>query len=346
MVIVFNLKAIAVALVGVAIFVTTDSIIQAGIGVATTDLTLRYISSYGGVGLFHSKAGGTLFWAVPAWTAGVVIAICGALIPIDFTPRNTVPRVATAPDDRHLIEPPPPPSPMALVRFTSKPDGADVRVDGNTLGVTPLETPLPVGVDAKIEVAKEGFVAYRSELKVPAEDAGVGVTLVHGRTVSIDCEPFGAKVELDGEPIGTCPRELVVPAKRRFVLGAKSPGYQTWTKKMRRPRNGQAILARLKPLPLSKLPLEPEDRDEIRDIREETNAMKRKLAIAGKKLKRLRVKEKQLIERGGSHYDLIQVQNRVPDLEVEIQDLRAQLQNLRVQMEGVRMRAVARLQEP
>jgi hypothetical protein len=97
-----------------------------------------------------------------------------------------------------------------MLKVESKPVGAQVKVDGEVKGVTPLSLPLGAG-------------AHVMEIAAGAEPRVIPITISAGETlaqyvelagtsalgrVSIQSSPAGATVLLDGQPRGTTPLEL------------------------------------------------------------------------------------------------------------------------------------------
>ena len=96
------------------------------------------------------------------------------------------------------------------VRLDSKPEGAQVKIDGQNRGVTPLATSLSPG-------------AHVLELSTGGEPRVIPITINAGETLgqyvelsgapslgrlAISSQPAGATILLDGQPRGTAPTEL------------------------------------------------------------------------------------------------------------------------------------------
>lgn len=96
------------------------------------------------------------------------------------------------------------------VRLDSKPEGAQVKIDGQSAGVTPLSTSLSPG-------------AHVLELSTGGEPRVIPITVTAGETLgqyvelsgvpslgrlSISSQPAGATILLDGQPRGTAPAEV------------------------------------------------------------------------------------------------------------------------------------------
>jgi PEGA domain len=137
------------------------------------------------------------------WAAFVLVTLClasGAVAYLSFrTGKPAEPAVA-----------PPPVVTTGTIVISSRPEGADVLIDGVSRGVTPLRLSLPRG-DYSLELQNSG--ATRT---IPLTVAA-GSTVSHyidlavpvsvGR-LEVASEPSGARVTLDGIPRGTTPLVL------------------------------------------------------------------------------------------------------------------------------------------
>jgi hypothetical protein len=87
-------------------------------------------------------------------------------------------------------EPPPPPA-TVTVRVTSKPAGAEVLIDGEVRGKTPLEVTLPMAEgEVKLEVRRAGYATKEVVFK-PAADQALEVVLVKNKKRARGVGTFG-----------------------------------------------------------------------------------------------------------------------------------------------------------
>ena len=361
--IVFNYWALLPALAGFLTLFSTESFVAAGVTVFGVDLSIRYLtgSSLDGYALIAPNRGGTLFWVIPMWPLGLLMALLLANERFP-TPEEQMARLAplppgaqrtgaparpapsrSRPNDSHLIEPPPPPPPMSVIRVVSRPADAEVEVNGDSAGLTPVSVRAEIGTTAEIKVMKSGYVTAVRRVEVPAEESTVKVKLTSGRSIDIDSEPAAAEIVLNGKTIGITPTDVMVPA-RRFTLELKKKGYRRWRKRMTSVRNGLQINAKLRPLPLGQLPLTDDERAELEALREEMGRAQQELARAQQRFEKAKAGLARAESRG-SHYEKIEFQNRVPDLQLEVSDLRAQVDDYVAQIEGVRIRVIGRLEQ-
>lgn len=113
---------------------------------------------------------------------------------------------------------------VGVATISSRPDGADVRIDGVAQGKTPVKVSLSAGPHAlelqngralrslQLMVEAGATSAYYIDL-APAIGAA-------GSRLEVTSEPAGAQVTLDGTPRGVTPLVLtdVIPGKRRVVI--------------------------------------------------------------------------------------------------------------------------------
>jgi len=117
----------------------------------------------------------------------------------------------------------------AAVHISSTPSGAAVQVDGVTAGNTPLDTEIlagtrgivltlpghkPVTLTQQIEA---GVALHLENIELPPAD---------GR-VSLNSEPPGASVSVDGDFQGTTPLQLALSSGTAHTLRLLKPGYQS-----------------------------------------------------------------------------------------------------------------------
>ena len=96
---------------------------------------------------------------------------------VDTPPKVDTPTVT--PQVR-IDTPPPPPATVSLL-VTSKPPGADVVVDGDVKGITPVRFVHKRGATLALEVRKKGFESFTQELS-PEKDEVVDVKLEKERS--------------------------------------------------------------------------------------------------------------------------------------------------------------------
>jgi formylglycine-generating enzyme required for sulfatase activity len=117
----------------------------------------------------------------------------------------------------------------AEITFDSKPQGAQIRVDGQAVGETPLTAELLAGVRA-VELVRPGWKPYAKRLKVVAGEAqtlpSVRLQPADGNLV-VSSEPPGATVEVDGSFRGRTPLDLKLAPGRGHELRVSRLGYDS-----------------------------------------------------------------------------------------------------------------------
>jgi formylglycine-generating enzyme required for sulfatase activity len=115
----------------------------------------------------------------------------------------------------------------APITVTSEPPGAEVRVDGNVTGETPLVMELSAG-ERIVELRLGGYNAWSDVVSVLADQpqslALVALTEADGR-IELISSPVGAAVSVDGEYRGQTPLTVRLPPRRAHNLTLTKPGY-------------------------------------------------------------------------------------------------------------------------
>ncbi len=140
----------------------------------------------------------------------------------------------------------------ARIRVISDPPGADVQVDGKSMGRTPASGEYPMG-RRMVQVSLAGYGAHTEEVSLdePREYA-LDITLQRvsrDGALKIGSDPPGADVFLDGKPRGVTPFELKIqPGEHMVVL--KLRDHEEWQQRVRIEENKDyPIRVDLKPIP-------------------------------------------------------------------------------------------------
>lgn len=119
----------------------------------------------------------------------------------------------------------------APVTFATNPPGATVRVDGRSLGTTPLTTAVSAGRRA-VTYSRDAFKPATRRIDVVAGQPLTlpGVDLVPADAVLVlASDPAGAAVTVDGQWRGETPVELVVAPRRALAVKVGKAGYEDAT---------------------------------------------------------------------------------------------------------------------
>jgi len=111
---------------------------------------------------------------------------------------------------------------MGILKVECNVEGAEVIVDGNQVGVTPLMTAIAAGAH-QLEIRMDGYSKHSQELQVPADKkvlVQAELEFIAGSIVVV-AKPDGATVSLDGDEVGTTPDvriENVHPGKHTVTV--------------------------------------------------------------------------------------------------------------------------------
>jgi hypothetical protein len=140
------------------------------------------------------------------------------------------------------------------VQFVTKPEGAEIRVEGRSLGRTPLTAEVvwgPKDPPRSVAVALKGYREAKRELK--PTDALVDVALeeiVEEIPFPVRVTPAGAAVAIDGTARGEAPLNVPLSwsiSKNRHTVVISNPGYSTRTVVVTRESAEKGLDVRLAP---------------------------------------------------------------------------------------------------
>jgi len=119
------------------------------------------------------------------------------------------------------------PEPSRVLSIESKPGGAEVFLDGTSLGRTPLRQVVVKGKVDLLRLEKPDYLPLAYRLKT--EDKDLSLRLQPAPfPVQVTSEPPGAEIFLDGEPRGKTPAAIEVPGEGSHQLRLALEGYQPW----------------------------------------------------------------------------------------------------------------------
>ena len=114
----------------------------------------------------------------------------------------------------------------ATLFLVSEPAQASVTIDGNYLGLTPLEAPLTPGKTAQVRLFKQGYqVATRSLRAVSGAQKRLSVTLQPELVaVTVKIEPEDAQLYIDGAQT-EAPDGVIMLSTGKHEVAIRKPGY-------------------------------------------------------------------------------------------------------------------------
>ncbi len=139
----------------------------------------------------------------------------------------------------------------ADVTVTTIPDGAQIAVDGRTLGETPGTLEIIEGTRALV-VRKAGYKSFETTLSVTAQQALEVPPILLIRSdgkLNINSHPGGVNVTISGEYYGQTPLSLALPPGDNYQLVATKAGYRNLERQLTvRADQDQSLSLRLKPV--------------------------------------------------------------------------------------------------
>jgi formylglycine-generating enzyme required for sulfatase activity len=116
-----------------------------------------------------------------------------------------------------------------LLALSSTPDEANVTLDGDFKGRTPLTLALTPDETHTLRVMKEGYASVERKLGVPSgERETLAVELAPElATIRLTTEPADAELLVDGKPAGSATQTLELPT-HDHVLTVRRAGYATY----------------------------------------------------------------------------------------------------------------------
>jgi formylglycine-generating enzyme required for sulfatase activity len=116
----------------------------------------------------------------------------------------------------------------AAIEFNTRPAGATIRIDGQSVGTTPVITEVTAG-NRQIEVRLDGYKPYRSQLlvqaNVPKSLPSIVLQPSDGLLV-VSSQPEEATVSIDGEYAGLTPLDLELKPGRSYDVSLSKLGFE------------------------------------------------------------------------------------------------------------------------
>jgi formylglycine-generating enzyme required for sulfatase activity len=132
----------------------------------------------------------------------------------------------------------------AMVQLVTEPAGATVALDGEPLGVTPLNTEIMHGkrtLQLSLELHKPVSLHQQFIAGSNLELTDIVLQPADG-TLALSSVPTGATISVDGEYLGTTPASLALASGKPHTLRLTRPGYQTVDKTLQLEPAQQQVL--------------------------------------------------------------------------------------------------------
>jgi serine/threonine protein kinase len=238
----------------------------------------------------------------------------------------------------------------AFKLLTEPPDATVTVNDHRIAALTPLTLPvIPYGASATVTLQLEGYMPQVVVLHARAETATVvQVALRVGKAIEITSDPPGARVSLDGRPIGRTPiYDLLVPAEDRFWVKVSHKGFKPWKRRFSGKTVGEApLVAELAPLPFLALPWEKEEKARARDLDRQVNLQRQKVERQKATLRKAEGRQAQVEGSiNASVGELAEVQRRTDLARDAVSEAENALVELEAQMDSMREQLLLRMDE-
>ncbi len=131
------------------------------------------------------------------------------------------------------------------LQLTSVPEGAEVRIDGTPVGVTPLTTEV-LETGTLLTVAQRGYKTWERQVSVKAGTSEVHPPIelvIADGTVEVSSAPAGAHVSVDGEFRGVTPVSIDISPLGEHRLELFLEGYRKAVRSVRTEPEARSSLA-------------------------------------------------------------------------------------------------------
>lgn len=117
------------------------------------------------------------------------------------------------------------------LRVESDPEGAEVWLDGEIVGASPVDLPSLRKGEHLLRVTKDGFLEHEETIELTGEGPGEPILFAlqpENVTLFLESVPEGASVTIDGEPAGHTPLKDVEVEPGQHEVQVSRAGYETW----------------------------------------------------------------------------------------------------------------------
>ncbi len=121
---------------------------------------------------------------------------------------------------------------VSVLEVKSEPEGADIYVNGEKVGKTPLEVDVYEFGKLKVELKLDGYFEYAGEVEVSEDYHDLNVKLEKAGFLEVKSIPTGADVILNGEVVGKTPLYLPKVKKDKHVIKLALADYQDYSEEV------------------------------------------------------------------------------------------------------------------
>ncbi|MBI4821052.1 MAG: PEGA domain-containing protein [Deltaproteobacteria bacterium] len=236
--------------------------------------------------------------------------------------------------------------PARSIRVKTEPPGATVEADGRLVGgTTPLNLPpVIMGKSVEIFVKQPGFQPVKTRVFATDTSSVVSFVLAPARNLDLGSEPVGSRILIDDADMGVTPQsELAVPTTK-FTLKVDRPGFEPFVRKFKPGTKNEKLEITLKLLPLSKMPLAPEDKKRVAELQGELARAKLDLAASRAKKKAAENKLDSELKKNRSFVtDTSKYQDVIDREDARAEELEQRIEELNTEWEAMQEEVLGRI---
>ncbi len=121
---------------------------------------------------------------------------------------------------------------VSMLEVKSEPEGADIYINGEKLGKTPLEVDVYEFGKYKVELKLDGYFDYMGEVEVSEDYHDLNVKLEKAGFLEVVSTPTGADVILNDKLVGKTPLSIPKIKKDKYVIKLALADYQDYSQEI------------------------------------------------------------------------------------------------------------------
>ena len=111
----------------------------------------------------------------------------------------------------------------------SDPDGAEIWIDGQKIGVTPAYNILVKDRLIQIQIKKQGYIPYETSVELDTGQKELVSVQLYKYSLTITSQPLQASVSVNGQIVGLTPIENLALEKPEFTVEVARRGYKSFS---------------------------------------------------------------------------------------------------------------------